>query len=76
MPKLIDHEAWLASLEGAVQELEGARAEYVYNALEREETLGLEHRKGEILHDRVTGGRCTVLAGTRKRVTQVPSPGD
>ena len=71
----LDHTRWLATLAESNQELERIRTQYQFDPLDREVVLGLEHRKGELLHDRVTGERCTVLAGTRKRLTALPSAG-
>ena len=73
MPVLIDHVAWLRTLAQSNTELERLRATYRFNPLEREVVLGLQHTKGEIVHDRITDQRATVLSGTRKRITQVPS---
>ena len=73
MPTLIDHVTWLQTLAQSNAELERLRASYRFNPLERETVLGLAHQKGEIVHDRVTDQRATVLSGTRKRITQVPS---
>jgi len=71
----LDHTRWLATLAESNLDLERIRAQYVFDPLDRETVLGLEHVKGEILHDRVTGERCTILAGTRKRLTTLPSAG-
>jgi len=73
MPVLIDHVAWLATLAESNTELERLRASYRFNPLEREVVLGLQFKKGDIVHDRITDQRATVLSGTRKRLTKVPS---
>ena len=75
MPTLIDHVSWLQTLAQSNAELERLRASYKFNPLEREAVLGLAHQKGEIVHDRVTDQRATVLSGTRKRLTAVPGAG-
>ena len=72
MPVLIDHVNWLATLTKSNVELERLRASYRFNPLEREVVLGLQFKKGDIVHDRVTDQRATVLSGTRKRLTKVP----
>jgi len=73
MPQLIDHVSWLRTLAESNTELERLRASYRFNPLEREVVLGLRWKKGDIVHDRVTDQRATVLSGTRKRLTKVPS---
>lgn len=70
---LVDHAAWLRSLAQSNAPLERLRETYRFDPLARETVLGLAYKKGEVLHDTVTGERCTVLSGTRKRVTAVPS---
>lgn len=72
---LLDHARWLAVLTESNADLERLRQSYHFDPLDRETVLSLAHKKGDVLHDRITGERCTVLSGTRKRITQVPSTG-
>lgn len=72
---LIDHARWLRTLERSNAAIESAQATYHFNPLDREQVLGLAHRKGERVYDTVTGEFGVVIAGTRKRLYALPSPG-
>lgn len=68
----VNHVGWLSELERVNAELGGLTTSYRYDQMEREATLGLAYRRGELVYDGITGERGEVLSGTRKRVVAVP----
>ena len=76
MNPVIDHRKILTLMDKSKEEILAQKAAYRFANWEREELLQLTYRKGDVVHDRVTGGRGTIAAGARKRVTKVSAPGD
>jgi hypothetical protein len=67
----VDHEKNLAAMAKITDVFDAFRETYTFDALRREDLLGLEYREGEVVYDPGTDQRGEVLASTRRRVVEV-----